>query len=63
MISWTRRLQWGRAWSSAERSITGQGYFGIAFASMGPRLVERGKSRACGTRSRRLDCFNGAALG
>ena len=38
-------LQWGRAWSSAESSKSPARYLDGSTASMGPRLVERGKSR------------------
>ena len=37
-------LQWGRAWLSAESGSYAVGKQGYAAASMGPRLVERGKA-------------------
>ena len=55
-------LQWGRAWSSAEGAPPAGPVTPAEIASMGPRLVERGKAQIEIQSRRRVPRFNGAAL-
>ena len=56
-------LQWGRAWLSAERLLCWLATVHPKEASMGPRLVERGKALDRAVALGDGVSFNGAALG
>ena len=56
------KLQWGRAYKSAELTDITQGGYRALNASMGPRLQERGVSFKLLKPAGKMNGFNGAAL-